>query len=131
MILMWQIFDAIANENVRYKRNELESSFQDEYWRVMIQYCVDHGGYVGCDFHMEDVDLCDSDPERKDRVVMSVEQNVRACLKTMGTPSDNADCAQTSVECNYDDSVENNDETGRGLSNRPYLLGSKTRIKPG
>ena len=27
MILMPQIFDVTANENVRYKRNELESSF--------------------------------------------------------------------------------------------------------
>ena len=92
---------------------------------------MDQGGYVGCDFHMEDVDLCDTDPETRDRDIMSEEQNVGACLKTIGTPSDNADGAQTSVECNYDDSVENNDQTGKDFSNRPYLLGSKTRLKPG
>ena len=33
MILMPQIFDVTANENARYKRNELESKF---WWRFVL-----------------------------------------------------------------------------------------------
>ena len=40
MILCRQISDVIANENARYKRNELEYSFETEFWYIYVLYWI-------------------------------------------------------------------------------------------
>ena len=48
MILMPQIFDNTANENARYKRNELEFVFFSLYWSELddFAFLLERGGGV-------------------------------------------------------------------------------------